>query len=33
MAGAARVKPGADGVPILDDFAEVPVRLAGRLRN
>jgi hypothetical protein len=33
MAGAARVKPGADGVPVLDDFAEAPVRLAGRLRN
>ena len=32
MAGAARVKPGPDGVPMLDDFAEIPVRLEGRLR-
>jgi hypothetical protein len=33
MAGAARVKPGPDGVPILDDFAEIPVRLEGRLKQ
>jgi hypothetical protein len=33
MAGAARVKPGSDGVPILDDFADIPVRLEGRLRQ
>jgi hypothetical protein len=29
MAGAARVKPSSDG-PVLDDFAEAPVRLATR---
>src|SRR5262245_18269801 len=33
MAGAARVKPGPDGVPVLDDFAEIPVRLEGRLKQ
>ena len=32
MTGAARVKPGPDGVPVLDDFAEIPVRLEGRLK-
>jgi hypothetical protein len=30
MAGAARVKPSPDGV-VLDDYAEAPVRLAGRI--
>ncbi len=33
MAGAARVKPGPDGVPILDDFAVAPVKLEGNLRR
>jgi hypothetical protein len=30
MAGAARVKPSLAG-PVLDDYAEAPVRLAGRM--
>jgi hypothetical protein len=30
MAGAARVKPSPDGI-VLDDYAEAPVRLSGRV--
>jgi hypothetical protein len=30
MTGAARVKLGHDGVPIVDDFAEAPVQLTGK---
>jgi hypothetical protein len=33
MAGAARVKPGPDGVPVLDNFAGAPVQLEGRVRG
>jgi hypothetical protein len=33
MAGAARVKPGPEGTPVLDDFAEVRVQLAGRINR
>ena len=31
MTGAARVKPTADGGVVLDDFAEAPVQLTGRV--
>ncbi len=31
MAGAARVKPAADGGVVLDDFAQAPVQLTGRV--
>jgi hypothetical protein len=31
MTGAARVKPGPDDIPVVDSFAETPVRLAGRV--
>jgi hypothetical protein len=31
MSGAARVKPGPDGGPIVDNFAAVPVKLEGKL--
>ncbi len=33
MAGAARVKPSAEGVPVLDDYADVRVRLTGSVRR
>jgi hypothetical protein len=33
MAGAARAKPGPDGLPILDDFAAAPVKLEGNLKR
>jgi len=33
MTGAARVKPGGDGGPVVDDFAGFPVRLEGQLRR
>jgi hypothetical protein len=29
MSGAARVKPGGDGVVVLDTWAEEPVQLKG----
>jgi hypothetical protein len=31
MSGAARVKPGPDGGPIIDNFAATPVKLDGRI--
>ena len=30
MAGAAKVKPGPDSTPVLDDYAEAPVELTSR---
>jgi hypothetical protein len=33
MSGAARVKPGPDGGPMIDNFAATPVKLEGRVRK
>jgi hypothetical protein len=33
MAGAARVKPDRAGAPLLDDYAERPVRLTNHIHR